>query len=86
MKHHSNLVLCLLIVSMFAFAVVSIKFSYSEEPRTLIWHFDEGVGRVAKEATGSGNDANFNEGEGIKWVEGKFNSALEFSGSDADPQ
>lgn len=48
----------------------------------MIWHFDEGKGDTCKEANGTGNDGVFT-GDGnknIKWVQGKSNKALEFSG------
>ena len=42
--------------------------------------FDEGTGSKASDVTGNGHDGKF---EGApKWVEGKFNSALEFDGND----
>ena len=42
--------------------------------------FDEGAGNSATDATGNGHDGTF---EGApKWVNGKYNSALEFDGED----
>lgn len=42
--------------------------------------FDEGTGDKASDVTGNGHDGKF---EGApKWVDGKFNSALEFDGND----
>jgi hypothetical protein len=55
------------------------------ENKTFIWHFDEGSGDIAREATGSGNDGRFND-PGIQWTEGKVKNGLAFSGSDAHPQ
>ena len=44
-----------------------------------MWFFDEGGGKKAKDSSGNGN-----EGEivGAKWIEGKFEKALSFDGSD----
>jgi hypothetical protein len=44
------------------------------------WLFDEGVGKVAKDISGNGHDG---EVINAKWVEGKFNKALEFGPSDS---
>jgi hypothetical protein len=42
------------------------------------WPFDEGNGKDAKDASGSGNDGTIS---GAKWVDGKFGKALEFDGN-----
>ena len=55
---------------------------HAAENLEMVWHFDEGEGDVAAEANGTGNDGKFT-GDGakeIKWVDGKYGKALEFSG------
>lgn len=43
-----------------------------------LWLFDEGNGKVVKDASGNGNDGEI-VGK-VEWVNGKFDSALEFDG------
>ena len=43
-----------------------------------IWLFDEGSGDEIKDFTGNGNDGELNDG--VKWVNGKFGTALMFDG------
>ena len=45
-----------------------------------IWLFDEGTGNIAKDTSGKGNHGKLMDNP--KWVEGKFNTALEFDGND----
>ena len=54
------------------------------EPKLVgYWRFDESEGQVVKDASGSGRDGKIaNEGRGVRWVEGRSGSALEFSGGD----
>jgi len=52
--------------------------SVSESGIVAYWPFDEGKGKVAKDASGNGNDGTNN---GAKWVAGKFGKALEFDGN-----
>ena len=86
MRHSHVSFRTFLMLSTVIIAAVVMERAYSDEQRTFIWHFDEGAGEVAREATGSGNDADLVRGKGLKWVKGKINGALEFSGSDNDPQ
>ena len=44
-----------------------------------LWLFDDGKGQVAKDSSGNGHDG---EITGAKWVDGKFDKALEFDGTD----
>ena len=44
------------------------------------WLFDEGKGDVAKDSSGSGNDAKIVNG--VKWTNGQINGALDFDGAD----
>lgn len=63
--------------------LVFVGISYAEiDPETAvgIWLFDEGSGDVAEDSSGNGNDGTL-EG-GPQWVDGMFNKALEFDGSD----
>ena len=43
-----------------------------------VWLFEEGAGKVVKDASGNGHDGKF-EGS-PKWVKGKFGTGLEFPG------
>ena len=67
----------------FAFLVsITSNTAHAAKNLEMIWSFDEGTGDVAKEANGTGNDGKFT-GDGakkIKWVDGKYGKALEFSG------
>lgn len=52
----------------------------AEDGLVVFLPFDEGAGKSVTDVTGNGHDGTF---EGApKWVEGKFNSALEFDGED----
>jgi hypothetical protein len=50
-----------------------------EEGLVGYWPFDEGSGKVAKDASGTGNDGQFVNNP--KWVNGKFGNALELDGN-----
>ena len=50
-----------------------------EEGLVGYWPFDEGSGKVAKDASGTGNDGKFVGSP--KWVTGKFGTAIEFDGT-----
>lgn len=51
-----------------------------EDGLVAFYAFDEGSGKTANDVTGNGHSGTF---EGApKWVDGKFNSALEFDGED----
>jgi hypothetical protein len=55
--------------------------SYAKiDPQTVaaVWLFDEGSGKVAKDSSGNGNDADITN---AKWADGKFGKALSFEGS-----
>ena len=45
-----------------------------------LWHFNEGSGNEAKDATVNGNDGTFTNMDESDWVEGKYGNALEFDG------
>jgi len=45
-----------------------------------LWHFDEGEGTIAHDASGQGNDGTLIKG--TAWVDGKIGKALEFDGVD----
>ena len=49
-----------------------------DENTVAVWLFEEGAGKVAKDASGNGHDGKF-EGS-PKWVKGKFGTGLEFPG------
>ncbi len=73
-----TLVLLLIVISMMLTGQSSAKI----DPETVaaVWLFDEGSGKIAKDASGNGNDGEFKGNP--KWVVGKFGKALEFDGSD----
>ena len=48
-----------------------------------VWTFDENAGDEAADSSGNGNNAEFKSGE-PQWVAGKFGSALQFNGGDAE--
>jgi len=45
-----------------------------------LWHFDEGTGNEAKDASVDGNDGTLTNMEEEDWVEGKYGKGLEFDG------
>ena len=56
--------------------------NYAEiDPQTIvaIWTFDEGKGDIAGDFSGNGHDGKIPDK--VKWVTGKFDTALEFDGS-----
>jgi hypothetical protein len=62
---------------------IGIMFSVNawSAPSELVLYlpFDEGEGKTPKDASGKGNDGKFENNP--KWVDGKYNKALEFDGS-----
>ena len=57
-----------------------ISANVAEDGLVAFYPFDEGSGKTASDVTGNGHNGKF---EGTpKWVDGKFNSALEFDGED----
>jgi hypothetical protein len=79
---HRQVTTTLLLLFVSAFLMLVISNAVDAKEYELIWNFDEGNGDVAKEADGTGNDGEFTgAGKGkIKWVDGKYGKALEFSG------
>ena len=49
-----------------------------DENTVAVWLFEEGAGKVAKDASGNGHDGNFKGSP--KWVKAKFGTGLEFPG------
>ena len=49
-----------------------------DENTVAVWLFEEGVGRIVKDASGNGNDGKFKGS--LKWVKAKFGTGLEFPG------
>ena len=47
-----------------------------------LWHFNEGSGNVARDASGNGNNGTLQNVEEEDWVDGKYGKALEFDGQD----
>ena len=61
---------------------VTVAFSALLDDKVVLYlPFDEGKGQVAKDQSKFGNDG---EIRNAKWVEGKYGSALEFNGKDAE--
>merc|ERR1711964_381271 len=46
-----------------------------------VWLFEDGKGKVAKDASGHDNHAEF-VNDGIKWVKGKFGKGVQLNGED----
>ena len=70
--------LCVLII-----ALVWIPFASaagSSDKSLIVYHSFDEEGDVAKDITGNGNDGQF-VGVDVKWVEGKFKTAIELDGS-----
>jgi len=70
-----------------SFIIVSLMFAGQShakvDPGTVvgIWLFDEGIGDIAQDSSGNGNDGTLN---GPEWTsEGKFGGALEFNGANS---
>ena len=67
-----------------SFIIVSLMFAGISDARVDlksavgIWLLDEGKGDAAKDFSPAGNDGTLNNGP--KWVQGKFDKALEFDG------
>lgn len=79
MRNFLNFALAsLIIVSMFT-VIASAKI----DANTIMgmWLFDKGEGDVAIDSSGKGNDGTLKGG--IKWVKGKYDTALEFNGVDS---
>ncbi len=62
----------------FLFSICSSAIGQAEQFLVGYWPFDEGSGKEAKDASGNGNDGELIDGP--KWVQGKFEGALEFGG------
>ena len=71
MQHLNIMWFCLLLASLSASAAV-------DENTVAVWLFEEGTGKVVKDASGNGHDATF--AGSPKWVEAKFGTGLEFPG------
>jgi hypothetical protein len=70
-------------VSLIAINLIFIGQSFAKiDPGSIIgiWLLDEGKGEAAKDSSPNNNDGTLNKGP--KWVDGKFDKALEFDGKD----
>lgn len=74
-----NYLTCLLICLIFASFGVKEALPGIDEHTVGVWMFDEGDGKEVKDLTDNHNNGEI-QGD-VKWVKGKFGSALEFSGS-----
>jgi hypothetical protein len=70
-----TLVTTILVVSLVNIGVAA----QNRKDLVLYYAFDEGKGNTVKDLSGNGNDGTIN---GAKWVDGKFDKALEFNGKD----
>jgi len=52
----------------------------ADEHTVGLWHFDEGSGNKAKDASGNGNDGTLQNIEEGDWVDGRFGKGLDFEG------
>ena len=52
-----------------------------DENTVAVWLFEEGAGKVVKDASGNGHDGEF--AGSPKWVKGKFGTGLEFPGDNS---
>ncbi|MBM3236363.1 hypothetical protein FJZ31_08700 [Candidatus Poribacteria bacterium] len=78
MRHFILLMIGMLLLTF----VVTFAFSALLDDNVVLYlPFDEGKGQVAKDQSNLGNDG---EIRNAKWVEGKYGSALEFNGKDAE--
>lgn len=71
MQHLNIMWFCLLFASLSASAAV-------DKNTVAVWLFEEGTGKVVKDASGNGHDATF--AGSPKWVKAKFGTGLEFPG------
>lgn len=67
--------LAMVITSAAASADVPAEAPDPEDSTVLLWHFDEGTGDVAADASGNGRDGQVT---GATWTEGKFGKALQW--------
>ena len=58
---------------------VGMAYAIDDPSLVALWTFDEGSGKTLKDVTGNGHDGKF-VGD-PKWVDGKYDGALEFDGS-----
>lgn len=70
-------VLALIVTSLLLVPVI-----YSESGVIGLWLFDEGNGNIAKDLSPIGNDGEV--ADGVKWVDGKFDKAIEVGGPGKD--
>ena len=73
-------------LSILLIAMVFVNTAVSQQEDFLVgyWPFEEGKGDEAIDESGSGNDGNIT-GK-VKWVEGKFDKALEFEPDNSQHQ
>lgn len=73
-----SLTALMLSVSVFCYFSIAIEFKSASAEVVGVWLFDEGNGKTVKDASGNGHNGEI-IGE-VAWVDGKFESALEFDG------
>jgi hypothetical protein len=68
------------VVVLFVACVLTASSYAKIDPKTAVgaWLLDEGSGKIAKDSSGNKNDGTFMNSP--KWVDGKFDKALEFDG------
>jgi hypothetical protein len=81
MKEREARIALLCIILMVLGLILTSQSIAEIDPATItgMWLFDEGSGKVAKDSSGNGLDADLIDGP--KWVDGVFGKALEFDGA-----
>ena len=73
---------CLLITLTVAILISGISADAAVDENTVaVWLFEEGAGKVAKDASGNGHDGEFSGSP--KWVKAKFGTGLELPGDNS---
>lgn len=75
----------LTVVSLMIISLLFVNLGYAKiDPKTVVglWLFDENAGTLAKDSSGNNNNGTLKGN--VKWVAGKFGSAVEFPGADAN--
>ncbi|HGE72223.1 TPA: LamG domain-containing protein [Candidatus Poribacteria bacterium] len=80
-----NIINILIIVSVLVVSLLFVNSSLAKiDLKTVVglWLFDENTGTIAKDSSGNNNHGTLKGN--VKWVTGKFGSAVEFPGADAN--
>jgi hypothetical protein len=80
MRKAKRLIFYLFMILIITILLASLGYAKIPEELVLYLSFDEGSGKVIKDLSENGNDA---ENHGAEWVDGKYGKALEYSGVDS---